>query len=77
MEFDIGENDLFLVIASDGVWEFLENEDVASGVEDYYWKGDLEGACEWVMKESYAKWTREDDSVVDDITFIIVFFEWK
>ena len=28
-EFTLGLNDKFIVIASDGVWEFLSNEDVA------------------------------------------------
>lgn len=28
-EFKVKENDKFIVIASDGVWEFLSNEDVS------------------------------------------------
>jgi len=41
-----------------------------------FWeKNDLDGACDILMKESYARWTTEDDTVVDDITFIIIFFD--
>jgi serine/threonine protein phosphatase PrpC len=29
LEFTLGANDKYMVIASDGVWEFLSNEDVA------------------------------------------------
>ena len=36
MEFTLGLNDKFLVIASDGVWEFLSNEDVAQIVLPFY-----------------------------------------
>jgi serine/threonine protein phosphatase PrpC len=36
MEFTLGHNDKFVVIASDGVWEFLSNEDVAQIVLPYY-----------------------------------------
>ena len=36
MQFTLGLNDKFLVIASDGVWEFLSNEDVANIVLPYY-----------------------------------------
>lgn len=36
MEFTLGLNDKFLVIASDGVWEFLSNEDVAEIVYPYF-----------------------------------------
>lgn len=36
MQFTLSTNDKFLVIASDGVWEFLSNEDVAKIVLPYY-----------------------------------------
>ena len=32
----LGLNDKFIVIASDGVWEFLSNEDVAAIIWPYY-----------------------------------------
>jgi serine/threonine protein phosphatase PrpC len=35
-EFTLGLNDKYLVIASDGVWEFLSNEDVANIVYPFY-----------------------------------------
>lgn len=61
-----------MVIASDGVWEFLSNEDVISMVSPFYLRNDPEGACEKLLKESTAAWKREDD-VIDDITAIVVF----
>lgn len=36
LDFTLGLNDKFLVIASDGVWEFLSNEDVAHIVLPFY-----------------------------------------
>ena len=44
-------------------------------IGEYYMRNDLEGACEKIMKESYARWTTEDDTVVDDITFILLFLD--
>ncbi|KAL4513107.1 hypothetical protein ABPG72_017792 [Tetrahymena utriculariae] len=70
--YEITEEDKFLVIASDGVWEFLSNEKVVSLVTPYYLKKDPEGACDRLIKESTAMWKKEDD-VVDDITAIVVF----
>jgi serine/threonine protein phosphatase PrpC len=35
-EFLLNTNDKFVVIASDGVWEFLSNEDVAGIVWPYF-----------------------------------------
>jgi serine/threonine protein phosphatase PrpC len=29
LEMDLGKEDKFIVIASDGVWEFMNNDDVA------------------------------------------------
>jgi len=36
LEFTFSLNDKYLVIASDGVWEFLSNEDVAGIVYPFY-----------------------------------------
>ena len=62
-----------MIVASDGVWEFLENEKVAELVMPYYKKNDPEGACKCLIKESTAWWNKED-IVVDDITAVAVFF---
>lgn len=63
----------FMVLASDGVWEFLENKKVAELVMPYYKKNDPDGACQTLIKES-TKWWNQEDIVVDDITAIVVFF---
>lgn len=34
---------------------------------------DLDNACEELLRIAYRMWTIEDDSVIDDITFIIIF----
>jgi len=36
LEFTLGLSDRYVVIASDGVWEFLSNEDVAAIVFPFY-----------------------------------------
>ena len=36
LEFTLALHDKFLVIASDGVWEFLSNDDVANIVSPFY-----------------------------------------
>lgn len=37
--YDISPDDRFIVIASDGVWEFLSNEQVAQIVSPFYASG--------------------------------------
>ena len=63
----------FIVIASDGVWEFLDNERVAEIVMPFYNNDDPDGACKALIKES-TEWWNKEDIVVDDITVVIVFF---
>ncbi len=63
----------FIVVASDGVWEFLDNQRVAEIVMPFYKKNDPDGACKALIKES-TDWWNQEDVVVDDITAIVVFF---
>jgi serine/threonine protein phosphatase PrpC len=48
-EFTLEKNDKFMIIASDGVWEFLENIDIVRMISKFYEKRDLDGACDCVM----------------------------
>jgi serine/threonine protein phosphatase PrpC len=73
-EFTLGLNDKFLVIASDGVWEFLSNEDVANIVYPYYEQNAPEAAANALVKAAFKKWKQEEE-VIDDITVVIIFLE--
>ena len=74
---DLSKEDKFIVIASDGVWEFMNNEDVAAIVKPFYETKNAEKAAEAVVRESYLRWKREEEGIVDDITCIIVFLDVK
>ena len=67
--------DKFLILASDGLFEFISSEEVGNIVKGYYEKNDIVGCCEYLYKESYRKWLCEEEDTVDDITIILVFFE--
>ena len=73
-QFMMDEDDKFLILASDGVWEFLSNDEVLDLVVPFWHQNDLKGACNTIVKESVAAWEREEDSI-DDITVIVVFFK--
>lgn len=62
----------FLVIASDGVWEFLSNEDVVGIVAQFYSQRDAKNAAETLCQKAYQKWKQEEECI-DDITAIVVF----
>ena len=74
-EYKFMPEDKFLVLASDGLFEFIESDEVVSIVSGYYAKNDIVGCSEFLYKESYRKWISEEEDTVDDITIIIVFFE--
>jgi serine/threonine protein phosphatase PrpC len=50
------EKDKILILASDGVWEFMSNRDVADIVIPYYERGAPEAAANALVKAAYMKW---------------------
>ena len=71
-DMSLTEEDKFIVIASDGIWEFLPNDQVVEMVVPYWENNNPEGACEKLIAESVKHW-EEEDEVIDDITVIIIF----
>lgn len=63
-----------MILASDGVWEFMSNKEVADTVIPYYEKGAPEAAANALVKAAYLKWKQEEE-VIDDITVIIIFLD--
>ena len=72
-EETIDKDTKFIILASDGIWEFLNNKKVVNIVWPFYEKKDPEGACKALIKEATDWWNKED-IVVDEITVIIGFF---
>ena len=62
--------DLFVIVASDGVWEFIESEEACQLVAKY--KSATE-ACSALVHEAAARWKRFEGSYRDDITAIVAF----
>lgn len=73
-EMILGKDDKFVIIASDGIWEFLPNDQVIEMVVPYWESNNPEGACNVLIEEAIKHW-EEEDEVIDDITIIVVFFK--
>lgn len=58
MEYTINSNSKFIIIASDGVWEFLSNEEIMNFVIPYYKTNNVSGACEKIVDESLKSWKK-------------------
>jgi serine/threonine protein phosphatase PrpC len=71
-EYNFVNEDKFLLLASDGIWEFISSDECVNIVKDYYLKDDIDGALNYLYKESSKRWIMEEE-VIDDITLIIIF----
>lgn len=57
LELTLQPEDRFIVIGSDGVFEFLTNETILRLVVPYWKTGDINGAAERLMHEARLTWT--------------------
>ena len=73
IEYNLDERSKYMVIASDGVWEFIDNEDVMRMGIDFYLKDNVDEFLDKIIQVSEFWWEKED-IIRDDITAIIVFF---
>ena len=73
-EFELKDEDRFIIIASDGIWEFISSQECVNIIKEYYIKNDIKGCAECLYLESKKRWLKEEE-VIDDITMILVFFE--
>ena len=74
-EYFFKPEDKFMVLASDGLFEFMESQEIVDIIKDYYNKNDIVGCCEYLYKESTRRWLQEEEDTIDDITIILVFFD--
>ena len=72
--FPFKEEDKFIVIASDGLWEYVTNDEVIDIVSEYFEKKDCDGAVSKLYEISHERWVQYDD-YIDDISIIVVFLE--
>ena len=75
-EYYFLNEDKFIIMGSDGLWEFIKSDEVVNIVKDFYIKNDIQGAFEVLFKESSKRWLIEE-GVIDDITILIAFLKGK
>ena len=73
----MNESDKFIIIASDGLWEFITNsqviiEKVVEIVKPFWLKNDPESACNELVEEAKKAW-ESDNCSRDDITCALLF----
>lgn len=74
-KFEFNGNEKFILLASDGIWEFIDSDESVRIIKDFYEKDmDAVGALSALVKEAFKRWKSEEDNI-DDITAILIFFE--
>jgi len=73
IEWNLSNEDKFIVLASDGIWEFIDNQECVDIIKDFYLKNDAIGAAKYITDEATKRWIKEEN-VIDDITVVVVFF---
>lgn len=73
IEYNIKEKTKFIILGSDGIWEFLDNETVKNIGKQYYLNSNSNELCEELYSNALIQW-KCHDSIVDDITCIVIYF---
>ena len=72
-EYTLNRNSKYLIICSDGVWEFIQNEQVRDLGNVYFNKNDVGGFCTELVKFAVHSW-EQFDIIRDDITVVSTYF---
>ena len=73
IEYTLTPKSKYMLICSDGIWEFINNEKAMEIGNKYYLNNDPAGLCHELTNKSTSEWLK-DDVYVDDITVVAVFF---
>ena len=73
IEYSLNKSSKYMIIASDGIWQFMSNEKVMSIANKYYPKKDPIDMCNDLVREANACWEKEGIPR-DDITVLVVYF---
>jgi serine/threonine protein phosphatase PrpC len=73
VEYVIDKYSKYFVMASDGIWEFITNEDCMKISNQFFMRNDSFGLCKELSKKATDLWDI-NDVIRDDITVVAVFF---
>ena len=73
VEYEINANTKYMVICSDGVWEFIKNEQVRDLGNAFYAQNKVNDFCIQLVNMAMNIWSQVE-IIRDDITVVSVFF---
>lgn len=72
-KWEISQDFRFLLVCSDGVWEFIESQEAVDLIAKFPAQ-EVQKSAEALASEAWNRWIREEGNVVDDITVIVAWF---
>ena len=75
VEYDIYEKKpKIIILATDGIWQFLSNEQVKNLILPYYEEDNINGGIQKLVVSARKMWETKNPRFIDDITIILIFF---
>ena len=65
--FEVEPQDRFIIMASDGVWEFISSQEAVDIVQGSISKG-MHDACQELIETAAARWQDEEGDYRDDVS---------
>ena len=72
--FNLCNEDKFIFISTDGIFEFISNEECVKIINEFYRFNDTQGALKELNSIAKRRWI-QNEGIVDDITGLLVFFK--
>ena len=74
-EFDLNLDEAkYMVVATDGIWEFLSNEKVEDIITPYYEENNINGGIIKLIEIASKMWKIKNPNYIDDLSVILFFF---
>ena len=70
-EYILTDDDKFMILASDGVWEFITSEEAVE-IVDMFIEDGATAACQELIAAAMSKWEFLEGDYRDDITAIVI-----
>ena len=71
--YEISNHDRFMILATDGIWQFISNQEAVDLVIKTVKEGKQDEVCDVLIEEATRRWKLNCEST-DDITILVIFF---